>query len=58
MKGKEDLESTPLEEPRTRNKGGGRIPFTEKYPDIVAELNNLIEPSTLGDLTSSLRWTC
>ncbi len=58
MKGKEDLESAPLEVPRTRSKGGGRKPLTEKYPDIVAELDNLIEPSTLGDPMSPLRWTC
>jgi len=58
MKGKEDLESAPLEVPRTRNKGGGRKPLIEKYPDIVAELDNLIEPSTLGDPMSPLRWTC
>ncbi len=48
MKGKEDLESTHLEVPRTRSKGGGRKPLTEKYPDIGAELDNLIEPSTLA----------
>jgi len=58
MKGKEDLESTPLDAPRTRNKGGGRKSLIEKYPDIVAELDSIIEPSTLGDPMSPLRWTC
>ncbi len=58
MKGKEDLESEPLEIPRTRSKVGSRKPLTEKYPDIVAELDNLIEPSTLGDPMSPLRRTC
>ncbi len=58
MKGKVDLESPPLEAPRTRDKGGGRKPLIEKYPDIVTELDNLIEPSTLGDPMSPLRWTC
>ncbi len=57
MKGKEDLRSAPLEGPRTRSKGGGRKPLTEKYPDIVAELDNLIVPSTLGDPLSPLRRT-
>ncbi len=57
MKGKEDLESGPLEVPRTRSKGDGRKPLTEKYPDILAELDNLIEPLTLGDPMSPLRWT-
>ncbi len=57
MKGKEDLESAPLEGPRIRSKGGGRKPLTEKYPDILAELDNLIESSTLEDPMSPLRWT-
>ncbi len=52
------MESVPIEAPRTRNKGGGRKLLIEKYPDIVAELDNLIEPSTLGDPMSPLRWTC
>ncbi len=42
MKDNEDLESAPIEGPKTRSKGGGRKPHTEKYPDIVAELDNLI----------------
>lgn len=58
IKGKKDLESTPLESPRTRNKGGGRKSLKDKYPDIVTELDSLIEPSTLGDPMSPLRWTC
>ncbi len=58
MKGTEDLKSASLEVSRTRSKGGGWKPFTEKYPDIVAQFDNLIEPSTLGDPMSPLRCTC
>ncbi len=52
------MEYAPLEGPRARSKEGGRKPLTEKYPDIVAELDNLIEPSTLGDPMSPSRSTC
>ncbi len=55
MKGKEDLESASLESPRTRSNEGGEKPLTEKYPDIVARLDNLIEPETLGDPLVPLR---
>ncbi len=44
--------------PRISIKGGGSKPLAEKYPDIRAELDNLIEPSTLGDPMSPSRWTC
>jgi hypothetical protein len=58
MKGKADLESAPLGSSRTRNKGGGRKSLKDKYPDIITELDSLIEPLTLGDPMSPLRWTC
>ena len=58
LKGKADLESTPLEQLKSRRKGGGRKSIREKHSEIIDELNNLIEPSTLGDPMSPLRWTC
>jgi hypothetical protein len=43
---------------RVRRPGGGRRPLTETDPDLLAALENLIEPTTRGDPESPLRWTC
>ena len=43
---------------RVRNPGGGRKRISEVHPDLLAALEDLIEPSTRGDPESSLRWTC
>lgn len=58
IKGGIDLKSPALEMPRSRKKGGGRKSIQNKRPEIVDELDKLIEPSTLGDPMSPLRWTC
>lgn len=42
---------------RIRAEGGGRKKTVEKHPEIVDELNSLIEPSTYGDPENPLRWT-
>lgn len=46
-----------LESERIRKKGGGRKKITVTYPDILKELEALIEPVTRGDPESSLLWT-
>jgi hypothetical protein len=46
------------EAPRVRRPGGGRKPLTQVDPGLLAALEQLIEPSTRGDPTSPLRWTC
>lgn len=43
---------------KIRKKGGGRGKITQKYPQILTDLENLIEPLTRGDPESPLRWTC
>jgi len=43
---------------RIRTKGGGRKRLTETDPGLAQALDRLIEPSTRGDPTSPLRWTC
>ena len=43
---------------RVRRKGGGRKKLIDKFPGIVAEIENLIEPSVRGEPESPLRWTC
>ena len=58
IKGRVDLKSAPLMVTRSRKKGGGRKSTQVKHPEIVEELDKLIEPSTLGDPMSPLRWTC
>lgn len=42
----------------TRRAGGGRKPVTQKDPTLVADLLELVEPTTRGDPESPLRWSC
>lgn len=43
---------------KTRRLGGGRKKLTEVNPEIINDLEMLIEPFTRGDPQSPLRWTC
>ena len=43
---------------RVRRPGGGRRRLAEKDPELVCELEALVEPTTRGDPMSPLRWTC
>jgi hypothetical protein len=47
-----------LEAGRVRRRGAGRKPVTVRDPQVVAALDRLIEPDTLGDPESPLRWVC
>lgn len=40
-----------------RRKGAGRKPLTDRYPDLKADLEALVEPTSRGDPMSPLRWT-
>ena len=40
-----------------RNPGGGRKSITDKYPNLLVDLNVLIEPATRGDPENPLRWS-
>lgn len=42
---------------RIRLAGGGRKKLTEKYPDLLPALQNLVEGTTRGDPESPLLWT-
>jgi hypothetical protein len=44
--------------PRLRKPGAGRQALTALDPDLLAALENLVEPLTRGDPKSPLRWTC
>ncbi len=41
-----------------RRPGGGRKKLAESDPQLMAELEAIIEPSTRGDPVTALRWTC
>lgn len=43
---------------RQRRPGGGRKPLTAHDPELLAALDQLIAPATLGDPESPLRWVC
>lgn len=43
---------------RIRKPGGGRKSLTDHDPTLIPDLDALIEPTTRGDPTSPLRWTC
>jgi hypothetical protein len=47
-----------LEAGRVRRRGAGRKPITVRDPALVGALDRLIEPDTLGDPESPLRWVC
>lgn len=54
----ENLSQGDLSSQDIRKKGGGRKKATESQPELLPELEKLIEPYTRGDPESPLRWTC
>lgn len=57
-----DLPATPAEREaarrRVRRPGGGRKALVEHDPDLLRDLETLVDPMTRGDPMSPLRWTC
>jgi len=51
-------EVEPATSGRKRKPGAGRKPITEQEPEILRELDQLVEPTTRGDPECALRWTC
>ena len=43
---------------RLRRPGGGRKPLVDHDPDLLRDLEDLVDPVTRGDPMSPLRWTC
>ncbi len=43
---------------KIRQSGGGRKKITDDYPDLLFDLDSLVEPLSRGDPESPLRWTC
>jgi transposase len=54
--------AAPVAPPKTvgriRQPGGGRKRLTESNPDLLQDLDKLVDPITRGDPESPLRWTC
>jgi transposase len=47
-----------IDETRIRKKGGGRKRALELDPQLLLDIEKLVEPVTRGDPESPLRWTC
>ena len=47
----------PKAQIRCRKEGGGRKPIKTKNPEILGELEKLLEPYTKGDPMNPLKWT-
>lgn len=43
---------------RVRKAGGGRKNFVDRIPDVIAVLEEIVDPTSRGDPESPLRWTC
>ena len=43
---------------RVRRAGAGRKRTLDKHPDLLKDLDRLVDPVTRGDPESPLRWTC
>ena len=43
---------------KVRRPGGGRKSLTSTSPQLLADLNSLVDPDARGDPMSPLRWTC
>lgn len=43
---------------RVRRTGGGRKKLTDKMPEILDAIEDIVDPSSRGDPESPLRWTC
>jgi hypothetical protein len=55
-RGEDDLDAAPLPKGQVRRTGGGRKAVSQNDPGLVAELERLVEPATLGDPMRPLIW--
>ena len=60
IKGKKELQDivAGTSNERVRKEGGGRKSLKEKEPNLIKELELLLEPVTRGHPESVLKWTC
>jgi hypothetical protein len=57
IQGSKELGTPAIDLPKCRKPGGGRKAIYLKQPEILKDLEALIEPTTIGDPMSALRWT-
>ncbi|MGH7786410.1 MAG: ISAzo13 family transposase [Candidatus Binatia bacterium] len=55
-RGEDDLDAEPLAKGQVRRAGGGRKAVSQIDPQLVPELQRLVEPATLGDPMRPLIW--
>jgi Rhodopirellula transposase DDE domain len=55
-RGEDDLDAAPLPKGQVRRVGGGRKSVAENDPELVPELERLVEAATLGDPMRPLIW--
>ncbi|MGH9106649.1 MAG: ISAzo13 family transposase [Acidimicrobiales bacterium] len=55
--GKKDVEAAREPSERIRAEGGGRPRLIDTDPDLLTNLDDLVEPDARGDPMSTLRWT-
>lgn len=55
-RGLKDLDTPSLPHGRVRREGGGPRPLTERDPTLLADLERLVAPATLGDPERPLLW--
>jgi transposase len=53
-----EIEFHPPVSERIRKSGGGRKGIDVHHPDLLRELESLVDPVTRGDPMTPLRWTC
>ena len=53
-----EIKLHPSVSERIRKCGGGRKGIDVQHPDLLKELESLVDPVTRGDPMSPLRWTC
>ena len=57
-RGLQELQGSKVPRERVRQSGGGRRPIKQQQPEVITELERLVDPATRGDPMSPLRWTC
>jgi hypothetical protein len=55
-RGLKEVETPPLPNGSVRRKGGGRRAISDNDPTLMADLERLAEPATMGDPMRPLRW--
>jgi len=58
LKQRKRASRVPPMQPRIRRQGAGRKRAMDKDPNLLADLDRLVDPVTRGDPESPLRWTC